>query len=543
MFVRPRPLLRSSPLRRALLLLVVLCWSAIAPLVSQAQGAQRPDAVTPDGGRYFGPLADGLRQGQGMVVWEGGMQYEGSFANGVFEGKGKLTSPTETYEGEFKAGQYSGHGQLTYQDGRKYKGEFVRGQMQGHGEYTTPDGQTYEGTFDKNDFTGTGVYRRPDGVQHQGQFVKWRPHGSGSYTDAKGNVYEGNFVDGALDGPGRMLGKNGSRYEGGFKKWFFEGQGVLKLANGDEYKGGFTQGEFDGQGTLTYAKAQKDGQTNKTGVWRNGTLSDKEAAQRMLANVETALYNQRALLQAALAGLAPHDPDKINLYLLAVAGDGAQEVFHRETEFVKTQFDRDFHTSGRSMILANSRTAVSQLPMATVTSVRESINGIAQRMDKEKDILFLYLTSHGSADHQLSLDQDGMNLRNLSAKDLGTVLKESGIRWKVIVVSACYSGGFIEPLRDAHTLVITASRPDRRSFGCADENDFTYFGRAFFKESLPHSKSFNEAFQSARALVQKWEDDDFKQVSNTEDNDHSEPQISTAPLIEEHLQRWWRQMQ
>lgn len=501
--------------------MAALCWCAIAPLTSHAQGAVQPDAVTPDGGRYYGPLVNGLRQGQGRVEWGDGARYEG----------------------EFKAGQYAGHGALKYQDGRKYKGEFVGGQMQGLGVYTTPDGQTYEGTFDNNEFTGTGIYKRPDGVQHQGQFVKWRPHGAGSYTDAKGNVYEGNFVDGALDGPGRMLGKNGSRYEGEFKKWFFEGQGVLKLANGDEYKGGFTQGEFDGQGTLTYAKAQKDGRTNKTGVWRYGTLPDKEAAQRMLSNVETVLYNQRALLDAALAGLAPRERDKINLYLLAVAGDGAQEVFHRETAFVKTQFDRDFGTRGRSMVLANSRNTVSQLPMATLTSIRESINGIAGRMDKEKDILFLYLTSHGSADHQLTLDLDGMNLRNLAAQDLAAALKASGIRWRVIVVSACYSGGFIEPLQDDHTLVISASRPDRRSFGCADENDFTYFGRAFFKESLPHSKSFTDAFRSATALVQKWEDDDFKQVSNTEDNDHSEPQISTSPLVEEYLQRWRKQSQ
>ena len=43
-------------------------------------------------------------------------------------------------------------------------------------------------------------------------------------------------------------------------------------------------------------------------------------------------------------------------------------------------------------------------------------------------------------------------------------------------------------------MVITAARADRTSFGCADENDFTYFGRAFFNEALPASGSFFEAF-------------------------------------------------
>jgi hypothetical protein len=99
---------------------------------------------------------------------------------------------------------------------------------------------------------------------------------------------------------------------------------------------------------------------------------------------------------------------------------------------------------------------------------------------------------------------------------------------KVIVVSACYSGGFIDPLQDDRALVITASRPDRRSFGCADESYFTYFGRAFSK-----CQSGDPKVGSRRLPT----------VSKTEDNDHSEPQISTSPLIEEHLQRWRGQMQ
>jgi hypothetical protein len=490
--------LYRSPLCSAMLL-AALCLSTSMPLVSQAQSTPRPDAVTPDGGRYYGALVDGVRKGQGRVEWDSGIRYEGSFAKGVFHGSGV---------------------------------------------YTTPDGQVYEGNFENGVFSGAGTYKRPDGIVHRGQFAKWRPHGVGAYTDTKGNVYEGTFTEGALNGPGRMLGKDGSRYDGGFKNWMYEGQGVFRLANGDVYKGGFADGLFEGEGTYTLATPQKDGTTHKTGVWRFGTLPNKEAAQKTAINVETALYNQRSLLDAAVAALAPRDPKQdINLYLMAVGGDGSQEVFRREVGFVQQQFDRDYRTQTRSLALVNSRNTVEQLPMATLTSVREGLRGIANRMDKEKDILFLYLTSHGSADHQLTLDQNGMDLRSLGAKELGQMLKESGIRWKVVVVSACYAGGFIEPLQDAHTLVITASRADRRSFGCADENDFTYFGRAFFKESLPNSKTFTDAFQSAKALVQKWEDDDFKQVSKTEENKHSEPQISVAPAVEEHLQRWRSQMQ
>ena len=126
-----------------------------------------------------------------------------------------------------------------------------------------------------------------------------------------------------------------------------------------------------------------------------------------------------------------------------------------------------------------------------------------------------------------------MTLRDLPARELGHLLKESGIRWKVIVVSACYSGGFIEPLRDDSTLIITAARHDRASFGCADENDFTYFGRAFFKESLPLSRSFHDAFSKASALVAQWEKKDLPK------EEPSLPQIHSTAAIDAQLARWW----
>jgi hypothetical protein len=71
----------------------------------------------------------------------------------------------------------------------------------------------------------------------------------------------------------------------------------------------------------------------------------------------------------------------------------------------------------------------------------------------------------------------------------------------VLVVSACYSGGFLEPLKDANTVVITAADAKSTSFGCAAGRDFTYFGRAYFGEALGRTFSFTEAFETARASV------------------------------------------
>ena len=95
---------------------------------------------------------------------------------------------------------------------------------------------------------------------------------------------------------------------------------------------------------------------------------------------------------------------------------------------------------------------------------------------------------------------------------------------------------------------MTAARRDRRSFGCADENDFTYFGRAYFKESLPKSRSFVEAFRRAELLVRDWERRDGgdappagSAAAKLIEENQSLPQIANAAAIDAHLKRWWSQ--
>ncbi len=526
---------------RALRLASCVCLLLAHPLILRADtGPIEDEELVENACQCALPQAD--FSGKGRYQLPNGDLYEGEFENGAFHGTGRWTGSDVTYRGEFKQGKYEGQGELIHKDGRKYRGGFERGQYHGKGRYENRAGEVYEGDFQHNEFTGTGSFSQSDGTRYEGEFLNWRPHGTGSFTDANGNLYQGQFVNGALTGQGKMLTKDGTSYEGGFKQWAYHGEGIFRYPNGDEYKGSFANGMYDGQGTLRYAAVQKDGRSSDSGFWRNGRLENKDEERQVKLNVETALYRQRALLDQALSGLAPSQPGKISMYLLAVAGDGAQEVFRREVEFVRAQFDREFGTQGRSLALINSRSTVDSAPMATQTSIRESLKAIAARMNKEQDILFLFLTSHGSKDHEFTLDQNGMELRNLPAKELGAALKETGIRWKVVVVSACYSGGFIDSIKDEHTLVITAARHDRTSFGCADDNDFTYFGRAFFKEALPHSASFQDAFQKAKQLVEQWEAEDIKAGTKEDEIEHSLPQMHNPAGIRRHLQRWRAQL-
>lgn len=577
-----------------------------------------PSAITPDGGRYWGPLIGGIRQGEGRVEWANGSSYSGSFVEGLFSGKGRFRSPTgdvidgdfaqgypsgtvtlttntgsiyrgqvrlglldgngrlqdndNVYEGEFKNNLYHGQGhlvspaheytgefrqgffwgkgELQQKNGRIYKGEFVRGEFEGKGSYVIPDGPSYEGNFVEGKLHGKGVVSHPNGAKQEGEFRDWRLNGEGKVTDPEGNTFEGEFKAGQLVGTAILRRSDGDRYVGEIENWLPHGKGELHLANGDVYNGGFKFGMYEGQGSLIYAKPQSDGRLKDEGAWEFGRLKKLSEEERRLTqtNAERALYTQVDQLNRSLRELQPSSGKAINMYLLAVAGDGTQEVFRREVKFVQAQFEAKFDTQGHTVALINSRNTVGTNPLATITSIREAVSAIAAKMDKERDILFLYLTSHGSKDATISLGLEGMQFPELSANELASILKESGIRWKVIVISACYAGSFVEPLKEWSTLLIAAARADRRSFGCSDERDFTYFGRAFFKESLPSTNSFEEAFAKASLLIKDWEDQDNndksaslarrKGKSELSDMRHSLPQIDAPAPIREHLKLW-----
>src|SRR5438477_13164380 len=140
---------------------------------------------------------------------------------------------------------------------------------------------------------------------------------------------------------------------------------------------------------------------------------------------------------------------------------------------------------------------------ATIEGLATSLQVAANRMDAENDVLFLILTSHGSR-AGLAV-KAGRLTQTLTPYNLADMLARTGVRHKVVVISACYSGVFIPRLANPDTLVITAADADHPSFGCRDKAKWTYFGDAFFNIALRQAKSLKDAFVAARALVLKRE--------------------------------------
>jgi hypothetical protein len=235
----------------------------------------------------------------------------------------------------------------------------------------------------------------------------------------------------------------------------------------------------------------------QTEVWQ--PVQDEEEAAPLAD--ERLFHLQGELIERSLASIQPGRAGVREQYFVGFAPDASEEVFVRELRYVKRLFDERFGTAGRSIALASSNNALEELPIASVTNLGRTLERVGRVMNSDEDVLVLYITAHGDREHRLSAWQPPLELAPLTPTALARMLHDSGIKWRVVVVSACYSGGFVEPLRDDNTIVITAAAPDRTSFGCEAGRDFTYFGEAFFRDALGKTASFTEAFEIARQIV------------------------------------------
>ncbi|VFT56320.1 peptidase C13 [Pseudomonas aeruginosa] len=426
-----------------------------------------------------------------------GSVYQGGFRQGLFDGEGSLEQQGTRYRGGFRKGLYSGQGTLDGSDGSRYQGSFRQGRLEGEGSFSDSQGNQYAGTFRDGQLNGKGRWSGPDGDRYVGQFKDNQFHGQGRYESASGDVWIGRFSEGALNGPGELLGADGSRYRGGFQFWRFHGQGLLEQLDGTRYEGGFAAGAYAGQGTLDRADGSRE-----QGLWADGKRIRDAAGKALPDTLEIGLLAQGRLLDEELRKIPASTPAS-ELYALSLGGDGRQGVFLREADYAGDLLGQRFAARG-VIRLVNHRDHFGDRPLATRESLSRAVRTLAERSGPE-DLVFIYLTSHGSSDHQLALDMPGLNLGDLPAAELAELLAPLRQRDKVLVVSACYSGGFIPPLKDERTLILTAARADRVSFGCSDDADFTYFGRALLANALNRTDDLSKAFELAKEEVRQRE--------------------------------------
>ncbi len=245
---------------------------------------------------------------------------------------------------------------------------------------------------------------------------------------------------------------------------------------------------------------------------------------------------QRALIESAVAGLAPQRPGQPDLYVVGVGGDSTEDVFRNETVYLDRLMSQRFGANGRVVTLINHSDSLIRTPrpLATLENLRAVLAGVGKTMDHDQDVLLLFMTMHGTPQHQLFVQMAPAYFDLIDPRQLRKALDDAGIRNRVLVISACYSGGFVPSLKNDDTLILTAAHKNRPSFGCGPDSDATYFGRAWLVDALNETTDFVAAFEAAKVRIAERE--------KAEGFRPSRPQISVGKQILPRLQAWQSQL-
>lgn len=246
------------------------------------------------------------------------------------------------------------------------------------------------------------------------------------------------------------------------------------------------------------------------------------AAAAPAIDYEATLYRQPAMVGEALADLKPPSGDEPQIYFVGLAASSEQTVFKSELLGAQSAFESHFFAKGHSLIMVNSQETLGQYPLATMSNLDLALTGIAKVMRPDKDVLALFVTSHGNVG-KISVSLPGFPLNMMEPEHLARLLAKSGIKNRVIILSACYSGSFIPALAGDDTLVMTAASAVTTSFGCSNQREWTYFGDALFNHAMNKTTSLPKAFNLARDMILKWESEQGLAASN--------PQLSLGKNI------------
>lgn len=236
---------------------------------------------------------------------------------------------------------------------------------------------------------------------------------------------------------------------------------------------------------------------------------------------EAVLAAQEFMLDRALDALEDERPGVTDLYFVGFAPDARRPGFAADVDAAQRTMDERWSTNGRSVVLLNSPLTVAERPFASITHLRKVLLEIGDVIDADDDVVMVYLTGASGPDHALAAVNPPLQLASLSAQGLRQLLDAAAIRWRIIVVSTCQAGAWIDALKDDETVVIASSAGDVRGGDCAGGIRPSSFGDAFFGVAMRRNDDLAHAFEAARRdLVE---------------HRAAQPLMFVGPAIAEHL--------
>ncbi len=208
-------------------------------------------------------------------------------------------------------------------------------------------------------------------------------------------------------------------------------------------------------------------------------------------------------MNAAIAALKPQRPGVVDAYVVSIGLD-SDPVFGREAAEAAKVLSRRYDAEGRTLLLAAGGGA-GPVPNGSPANLQAALAAVAGLMDPKEDVLVLYTTSHGAPKVGIVYKDGDNGYGFVAPKSLAGMMEGLGIRNRMVMISACYSGIFIPDLANDDTVLVTAASPVTTSFGCAPGNDWTFFGDALINNAFRAPAKLDEAMGQALSLIGNWE--------------------------------------
>lgn len=236
---------------------------------------------------------------------------------------------------------------------------------------------------------------------------------------------------------------------------------------------------------------------------------------------------QNQKLSSDLRMLKTGQPGIIDAYVL-VAGLDGDPVFQKESAEAAKILSRRYNAQGRTVLLTTGEG--SKQAQGSPANIASALAAIGQKMNLAEDVLILYTTSHGNDKIGIVYKDEAGSFGMMSPARMAQLISESGIKRKLVIISACYSGIFVYPLADDNSIIITAASGITSSFGCNPGNDWTFFGDALINNALRAPQSLSEAAASATGKIDEWEKKLSLEPSKPQTSIGSKSSIWLTPL-------------
>lgn len=231
-----------------------------------------------------------------------------------------------------------------------------------------------------------------------------------------------------------------------------------------------------------------------------------------------------------LAKLPAQRPGVVDTYVLSVSLWN-EPVFENEAKEAANVLARRYDAAERTVVLSagKGQGIARAFPVFNPNNFNAVLGRFGKLIDPNEDLVVVFITSHGSPDGNVVVQEKGRLAGGIRAPHLRQSLQQAGIRTKLLLISACFAGNYILPFSNDDTVILTAAAADKTSFGCEPQRDWTYFGDAMFNHVLRGGTGIVEAFDMARGVIARWEDSlhaNWQAMSPSQRASNQEPQPS-----------------